>query len=181
MPMAMSAVARTTVDAASLIPSVRTVVHEEWPTLPLGTVTTLVDQLSSQFGRERTLATVYSLFGALALLLASIGLFGLMSYAVAARTAEIGIRMALGAQRMSIVLAVVRESMSVVLIGVAIGVLGALAATRLVTALLFGVRAADPWALGAAAAVVMAVAGLAAYLPARKASRVDPVIALRRT
>jgi predicted permease len=74
MPMAMSIVARTTVDAASLIPSVRTVVHEEWPTLSLGTVTTLVDQLSSQFGRERTLATVYSLFGALALLLASIGL-----------------------------------------------------------------------------------------------------------
>jgi ABC-type antimicrobial peptide transport system permease subunit len=82
---------------------------------------------------------------------------------------------------MSIVLAVVRESMSVVLIGVAIGVLGALAATRLVTALLFGVGAADPWTLAAAAAVVMAVAGLAAYLPARKASRVNPVIALRRT
>jgi ABC-type antimicrobial peptide transport system permease subunit len=110
---------------------------------------------------------------------ASIGLFGLMSYAVARRTNEIGIRMALGAQRGDVMRQVLVESMILVAIGVAIGVAGSLGAGRFVSTLLFGLAPTDMLTIAAATALMIAVSALAGFLPARRASRVDPMVALR--
>ena len=118
------------------------------------------------------------MFGALALLLASIGLFGLMSYSVARRTNEIGIRMALGAQRRDVLRLVMGESMLLVVVGVGIGLAAALAASRLVASLLFGLAPTDAATMAAAMLVLVAVSALAGYLPARRAARVDPLEAL---
>jgi ABC-type antimicrobial peptide transport system permease subunit len=123
-------------------------------------------------------AEAYALFGALALLLASIGLFGLMSYSVARRTNEIGIRMALGAQRYDVLRLVMNESMTLVAVGVAIGLGIALAASRLVASMLFGLAATDALTILTAVAVMAGVSAIAGYLPARRASRVDPLVAL---
>ena len=121
----------------------------------------------------------YTLFGGLALLVASIGLFGLMSYAVSRRTNEIGIRMALGAQRAHVLRQVLIESMILVAIGVAIGVAGALGTGRFLTTLLFGLAPTDAMTITAATALMILVSALAGFLPARRASRVDPMVALR--
>jgi ABC-type antimicrobial peptide transport system permease subunit len=121
----------------------------------------------------------YALFGGLALLIASIGLFGLMSYSVSRRTSEIGIRMALGAQTRHVLGMVISESLWMVGIGTLIGVGIALAAGRLVAAMLFGLSPTDGVTIGAAIATMLGVSLLASYLPARRASRVDPVVALR--
>jgi ABC-type antimicrobial peptide transport system permease subunit len=123
-------------------------------------------------------AQAYALFGALALLLASVGLFGLMSYSVARRTNEIGIRMALGAESRHVLRLVMTESMTLVILGIVVGLAAALAAGRLVTALLFGLAATDALSLVAATLVMVIVSSLAAYLPARRAARVDPLVAL---
>ena len=108
----------------------------------------------------------------------SIGLFGLMSYSVARRTNEIGIRMALGAQRSDVLRLVMSESMTLVVVGIVVGLAAALAAGRLVTTLLFGLAATDALVAGAATLVMLAVSALAGYLPARRAARVDPLVAL---
>ena len=118
-------------------------------------------------------------FGALALLVASIGLFGVMSYSVARRTNEIGIRMTLGARTRDVMGLVMRESMVLVAAGVAIGVAAALAASRLIASLLFGLTPSDPLAMAGAITVMLAVSALAGYLPARRATKVDPMVALR--
>jgi len=118
------------------------------------------------------------MFGGLAMLIASIGLFGLMSYSVARRTNEIGIRMALGAESRHVLRLVMSESMTLVLLGIVVGLAAALAAGRLVTALLFGLAATDAVSLVAATLVMLMVSSLAAYLPARRAARVDPLVAL---
>ena len=130
-------------------------------------------------GKERLIAFLSSFFTLIALLLASIGLYGVMAYAVARRTSEIGIRMALGAEHRSILRMVMRETLLLVTIGVAIGVFAALASTRLVSSMLFGLEPTDPVTLVAATGVMLAVAACAGYLPARRASRVDPMVALR--
>lgn len=127
----------------------------------------------------KLMAKLSSFFGLLALLLACIGLFGIMSYSVAKRTNEIGIRMALGADRGDVLRLVLREGLAPVLIGVAIGLPAALAGARLITSLLFGLTPADPLTIGVATMLLLGVAALAGYLPARKASRVDPITALR--
>jgi ABC-type antimicrobial peptide transport system permease subunit len=120
-----------------------------------------------------------SSFAALALVLASIGLYGTMSYAVARRTKELGIRLALGAQPNGVLWMVLRETLALVALGVVIGVPLALTATRLISSMLFGVRATDPMTISVAISVMCAMALLAGYLPARRAMRVDPVVALR--
>ena len=120
-----------------------------------------------------------SFFGSLVLLLAGIGVFGLMSYAVAQRRREIGIRMALGATRRRVVRDVVRDGLTVTLAGLAVGVGGALAAVRLVETLLFGVTPQDPLTLAVAVASLVAIAMLACSVPAARATRVDPMITLR--
>jgi putative ABC transport system permease protein len=141
--------------------------------------TPLSQQVADSLTRERMLATLAGFFGALALLLAAVGLYGVLAYNVARRRNEIGIRMALGAGRPAVLSMVMREAGSLATTGLVIGTVGALAAGRLVAALLYGLQPADPATLGAAVAVLAGVAGLAAYLPARRAARVDPMTALR--
>jgi putative ABC transport system permease protein len=129
--------------------------------------------------RERLLAKLGSFFGALALLLAAIGLYGITSYAVAQRTQEFGIRMALGARRQDILGMVLRDSLLVVAVGAAVGAAAALAVTRFVASLLFGLTAYDPDTVLIAAGVLSAVALAAAFIPAYRAARTDPMVALR--
>jgi ABC-type antimicrobial peptide transport system permease subunit len=120
-----------------------------------------------------------SVFGLLALGLASIGLYGIMAYSVSRRKREIGMRMALGAAQSNVLLLILREGMSLVLAGVVIGLAAALVLARLLARMLYGVSAGDPISIAAAACVLLAVALMACYLPARSASRLDPLAALR--
>ena len=129
--------------------------------------------------RERLIATLSGFFGLLALLLACVGLYGILAYGVASRTNEIGLRMALGAQRRDVLWLILREALLLVLIGVAVGLPAVMAATRLVSSLLFGLTPADPTSIGAAAILMFAVAAGAGYFPARRATKVDPMVALR--
>jgi predicted permease len=129
--------------------------------------------------RDRLMATLSGLFGVLALLLASIGLYGILSYGVASRTKEIGIRMALGAQAREVLRLVLREALLLVLIGVAVGLPIVFAAARFAASLLFGLTPTDPLSLSLAALLLFAVAMVASYLPARRATKVDPLVALR--
>jgi predicted permease len=139
----------------------------------------LSTQVASTIVQERMMATLGSGFGALALVLASVGVYGLLAYAVARRTREIGLRVALGAQRSGVIALVVTSAWRPLLIGVALGLPAAWAASRWIESLLFGLRATDPMTIGGAVLVLVAVAHLAAWLPARRAARVDPLIALR--
>jgi predicted permease len=172
-------VLRTAGSPMSMIDSVRNAMRQVDPDLPITGVTTQTDQIENRVAQERLFALAYSLFGGLALLLACIGLFGLMSYTVSRRTSEIGIRIALGAQRAGVVGMVLRESMIMVVIGVVVGIAAAIAAGRLVTAVLFGLAANDVWTITAAIALMTVVCVIAGYLPARRASRIDPMVALR--
>jgi ABC-type antimicrobial peptide transport system permease subunit len=129
--------------------------------------------------RERLMATLSGFFGLLALLLASIGLYGLLSYGVASRTNEIGIRMALGAGKRNVLSLILREALLLVVIGVAIGVPAVLYLGRFASTLLFELSPKDPASLVLASTVLLVVALLAAYLPARRATKVDPLVALR--
>jgi predicted permease len=172
-------VLRTAGDPSAMIETVRTAMRQVDPDLPMTGVTTQTDQIEGRVAQERLFALAYSLFGGLALLLACIGLFGLMSYNVSRRTNEIGIRIALGAQRAGVVGMVLRESMIMVVIGVAIGLAAAIAAGRLIATILFGLESNDIWTMAAAIVLMAAVCLLAGYLPARRASRVDPMVALR--
>jgi ABC-type antimicrobial peptide transport system permease subunit len=128
---------------------------------------------------ERLMTRILTAFAALALLLASIGLYGVLGYAVTRRTTEIGIRLALGAERRTVFWSVLRESWTLVAIGVAIGVPAALALTRLLSSLLYGITPTDPWILSGAVACLFAIALAAASQPAWRAMRVDPLAALR--
>jgi len=170
---------RTAGDPLSLVPSIRDVVRTLDSNLPVTNVSTQVEQIENRLQQERLFAKAYALFGGLALLLAAVGLFGLMSYSVSRRTNEIGIRMALGARREDVVRLVMRESMLLVGFGVAIGLGAALSARRLVEALLFGLAPSDVMSIGAAVTTMVIVAAIAGYLPARRASRVDAMVALR--
>jgi putative ABC transport system permease protein len=129
--------------------------------------------------QRRLAVLLISIFAAIALLLAGVGIYGVMSYAVTQRTQEIGIRMALGAQREDIVRMVLRSGTIMALCGVGIGVLSALALARLITSLLFQTSAADPPTFSLVPLILLAVALAACYLPARRATRVDPIVALR--
>ena len=140
---------------------------------------TLEEQTEDSFSRERLLAMLAGYFGGFAVLLACIGLYGLLSYGVTQRTAEMGLRMALGAQPSSVRWLVVRESTWTVLSGAILGLCGTFAAVRLVHTQLFGIELHDPTALAGATALLLALALAAAYLPARRASRIDPLTALR--
>jgi len=175
----LTVMVRTAGEPASLTETVRTAMRQVDPDVPMTGVTTQSDQVEARFAQERLFALAYSLFGALALLLACIGLFGLMSYSVSRRTNEIGIRMALGAERSGVVGMVLRESMLMVAIGVAIGLAGAIGGGRFVESVLFGLSATDVWTISAAIGATVLVSLAAGYLPARRASRVDPMVALR--
>jgi predicted permease len=169
---------RTAGDPAPIVGAIREAVRQVEPGLPLMDVSTQAEQIDKNLQQERVFAQAYAMFGGLAMLIASIGLFGLMSYSVARRTNEIGIRMALGAESRHVLRLVMGESMTLVVLGIVVGLATALAAGRLVTALLFGLAATDALSLVAATLVMLAVSSLAAYLPARRAARVDPLVAL---
>jgi ABC-type antimicrobial peptide transport system permease subunit len=147
--------------------------------LPLFDVKTQSQQAEESLSPERLFATLSSFFGLLALVLASIGLYGVMSYAVARRTSEIGIRMAMGARSRDIIRMVMSETMILVLIGTFIGLGAALAVTRLIASVFFGLTPSDPVTITVAILMMTAVAALAGYLPARRASKVDPLVALK--
>jgi predicted permease len=170
---------RTAGDPAGATGSVREAVRQVDPNLPMVDVSTQLEQVERRFQQEKLFAQAYALFGGLAVLLAAIGLFGLMSYNVSRRTNEIGIRMALGAQRGDVLSLVMRESMILVIAGVVIGVAVALGLSRFVATLLFGLAGTDALTMAAAIGVMVFVSALAGFLPARRASRVDPMVALR--
>jgi ABC-type antimicrobial peptide transport system permease subunit len=149
------------------------------PAMPMFTAETLAAQLDASLVQERLLATLSSIFGLLALVLACIGLYGVMAYDVARRTREIGIRMALGASARQILRLALSETLWLVGIGTVIGLGATWAVTRWVASLLFGLQPHDPLTIGLVVLVLLAVAAVAGYLPARRASRVDPMVALR--
>jgi len=170
---------RTAGGAESLGNALRKAVQETNPALPQIEIATMSGLVDRSLGTDRLIAMLSSCFGALALLLASIGLYGVMSYAVARRTNEIGIRMALGARRGNVLGLVLGHGSRLALLGVAIGIVGALGLTRFLSSLLFGVKPADPLTFLIVSLVLAGVALLASYLPARRATKVDPMVALR--
>jgi predicted permease len=169
---------RTAATAESVTASAREAVRQIDPNIPLTDVSTQIEQIERRFQQERVFAQACTLFGGLALLLASVGLFGLMSYSVSRRTNEIGIRMALGAQRQDVLRLVMRESMFLVAIGVVIGVGLAIGTSQFVATQLYGLPPRDIVTMMIAVAVMVVVSAIAGYLPARRASRVDPMVAL---
>jgi predicted permease len=170
---------RYTGDLGAAVTAVQHAIHEIDPHLPISNVTTLDEQVARSYTDQRVIAQLSTFFGLLAIFLSAIGIYGLMSYVVSRRTNEIGIRMALGAERMHVRWLVMREVLVLVAIGIAIGVPAALLSSKLVASMLFGLSATDAASLLAAAAVMLAIAALAGYLPARRASRIDPMVALR--
>jgi predicted permease len=170
---------RTHSDAVALVPAVRDVMHDIDPNLPLQFISTQTETMDELLTLETTFAVSSTLFSLLALLISMIGLFGLMSYTVARRTKEIGIRMALGAQRGAVLRSVIRETLSLVAGGVLIGVVAASWLARFVASQLFGLKPNDSTTIVLAVLVMTVVATIAGYLPARRASRVDPMTALR--
>jgi predicted permease len=175
----MTLVVRMMGDQAPIIAAVQREARALDPAMPMFQAETMAAQLDASLGQDRLVATLSSVFGLLALLLACIGLYGVMAYDVARRTHEIGIRMALGATERQVVQLVLGETLWLVGIGAVIGLGAELAATRWVKSLLFGLQPNDPLTIGLAVFVLLAVAAVAGYLPARRASRVDPMVALR--
>ncbi|MPZ16644.1 MAG: FtsX-like permease family protein [Luteitalea sp.] len=170
---------RTAAEATELVASVRRAIASVDPRLPVYNVTSLSDQIEASLHQEQTTATLTSLFGILALVLASVGLYGLLSYAVSQRTGEIGVRMALGAAAADVLRLVIGRGMWLVALGISAGVLLALLATRLLVSQLYGVTPTDPATFMIVALILLSVALTACVLPARRAARIDPVRALR--
>ncbi len=175
----MAVVVQTTRDASSLIQSIRAIAAALDKTVPVYDARTMDEQIARSLASRRFNAMLLTAFSILALVLASVGLYGVVSYSVGQRTTEIGVRIALGAEPAGVRRLVVREGLHLAAWGVAIGSLAAFGATRTVRGMLFGVSAADPAAFISAVGVLTAVTLLASYLPARRASRVDPLTALR--
>jgi predicted permease len=170
---------RTSGDPASAAASVRAALTELDPNLPVPSIRTIQEHVNTFTSRETLISQLSIFFALLALLLVCIGLYGVMTYSVVRRTNEIGVRMALGAQQGGVLWLILRESIVVLLVGIAVGVPATLAAMRLIESALFGLKPSDPLTLVGAAVVVAAVTLLASYLPARRATQVDPMVALR--
>jgi predicted permease len=170
---------RTSQDPVLTATLLRKTVARLDPNLPVFGLMTLTDQVNDTNFGDRVMAFLSMCMGGLAALLAALGLYGVMAYMVARRTREIGIRMALGASRESVAWMVLREVMRLTLVGLFVGLVGALIAGHFAESQLFGVKAYSPLILGATAALLIAVAALAGSLPARRAARVQPMIALR--
>jgi predicted lysophospholipase L1 biosynthesis ABC-type transport system permease subunit len=171
---------RTAVAPGTLTQTVRETLGRVEPRLPIVEVVPLGDRLARGVTQDRMVARLTVMFGALALLLASLGLYGTISYGISRRVAELGLRMALGADRPTVLWMVLREALSLVLVGAVIGLPLAFAAGRSMKALLYGVGATDPVSFAAGVAVLLLVAAVAAYLPAHRASRIEPMVALSR-
>ena len=172
-------VVRTKVDPLSIVAGVRKEVQALDPDQPIAAIKTMNEWVTTSVAAPRYRTTLLALFAALAMILAATGIYGVMSYSVAQRTHEIGVRMAMGARQFDVLKLVVRQGMILTLIGVALGLGGAFALTRVMSTLLFGVTAKDPITFAAVAALLMAVAFIACFVPARRATKVDPLVALR--
>jgi putative ABC transport system permease protein len=172
-------VVKSTLSLSALAETIREETNQIDKDLPVTDITRLPDTLQASVAQPKFRTLLLLLFAAMALALAAVGIFGVISYSVSRRTNEIGIRVALGASRSTILRMVLRETLVLACAGIAVGVLCALGASRLVGHLLFGVSAYDPGTLTAVAVLLAAVAGLAGYVPARRAMRVDPIVALR--
>jgi putative ABC transport system permease protein len=175
----MTVVVRTQGDPAALVPQIRQTVHDMDPDLPLGTVRTMPEWMGEALARSRFATLLLTIFSSVAFLLAVIGIYAVLSYAVALRGHEIGIRMALGAGRTDVVKMVLGHGLRLACVGLAIGLVGAVALNRLMASLLYGVTGTDAATYAAAALLFLAVALLACALPARRALKVEPGAALR--
>lgn len=170
---------RTASEPLDVVAAIRREVQAVEPNLPVFRIKTLDQQVDESLGEERLVTTLASLFGVLALLLACAGLYGVLSYSVSRRTRELGVRMALGANRRDVLALVLRQGMTLALAGIVLGLAGAFALTRYLESLLFEVKATDPLTFGVTALVLAVVALVACYMPAHRATKVDPLIALR--
>ena len=178
-PFMTFAVKSVAVKQPSLLAGIRNEVATLDKNVPMVDIRTETQVVSQVLSLERTFATLSSAFGFLALLLACVGLYGTMAYAVARKTNEIGIRMALGAERGTILAMVLRETAAIVVAGIVVGVPAAWIASSLLKTRLFGLTPHDPWSIGLSVAATLLVTMIAGYIPARRASRVDPMVALR--
>ena len=175
----MTLLVRSVGNQAALAATVRQEVQKFYPESPLSEIRTLAQQVDASLVQERLIASISGLFAVLALVLAATGLYGILSYSVARRTNEIGVRIALGASRGEVILMVLHEELNMVLLGVAAGVPASLAIARVLSSRLFGIGATDVNTYVGALALLLATALLAGYLPARRATSVDPLTALR--
>jgi putative ABC transport system permease protein len=175
----MTVVVRSSLDPASLVGTMRRQLFTLDKEQPLAQVRTMQQVVAESTAQRRLMVVVSALFGALALLLAALGLYGVMAYTVTLRTREIGVRMALGAQRRDVLRLVISNGMTLTLIGIAVGLAGAFALTRLMVSLLFDVTPTDVTTFTAVPALLLVVALLACSIPARRAMKVDPLVALR--
>jgi putative ABC transport system permease protein len=175
----MTLLLRAKGDPQALVSAVREAVQSVDPNLPVFNIRTMESQLSNELATQRLSVVLVSLFSILALLLAAVGLYGVLAYSIAQRTREIGIRIALGAESGSILGLVVRQGLIIVGVGLAAGILGSVILTRLIQGLLYGVSGTDPIAVLTAVSVLGLAASLACLLPALRAIRVNPIVALR--
>jgi predicted permease len=177
-----SIIVRTPLDAATLIPAVKTAVYQDSNDQPIYNVQTMQEIIANSMSEQRFLMTLLGVFAGLALLLASVGIYGMISYSVTQRVQEIGIRMALGADKSIVLRVFLGQEFKLVLTGIVIGTIGALVLTRTLRSfshLLYGIGSEDPLTFATVSIVLIAVAALAGYIPARRATKVDPIVALR--
>jgi ABC-type antimicrobial peptide transport system permease subunit len=170
---------RTKANPASITGSAREAIHSLDPELPLAKVVTLATLVDDSLSQPRFAMLLLASFGVLALLLASIGMYGVISYSVMQRTQEIGIRMALGADRRKVFAMILGQGARLAGLGISIGLVAALGLTRIMASFLFGVRPTDPLTFAAVSLLLVGIALLACYLPAHRATQVDPMVALR--
>jgi predicted permease len=176
---AMSIVLRTSGDPLAVAAPARRVVHALDPDVPISDVRALQQLVTSSVARPRIVMTLLLAFAGVGLALGAIGIYGVVAYSVGQRTREIGVRVALGAHHGAIVRMVIAEGLRFSLAGVALGIVGALAATRVMRSLVFEVSTTDPTTYAVLASLLVCIAGLASWLPARRAAKVDPMVALR--
>jgi putative ABC transport system permease protein len=172
-------VARTSRDPTSLVPAIRGRLRSLDKNIPISQVQTMDEIVSASLAQRRLITSLLLIFALLAAILAAVGMYGVMAYIVAQRTQEIGIRMAMGARAIDVMKMVLREGVTLATVGIAIGVSAAFGLTRVMASLLFGVSAADPITFVGISLLLTFVSLLACYLPARRASQVDPIVALR--
>jgi putative ABC transport system permease protein len=179
IPRSASLAVRSAADTTSLTNSIRNAVREIDPDQPVSAIQTMDEIVSQTITPQKFATWMLGLFAAVALLLAALGIYGVMAYSVVQRTHEIGIRMALGAERKDVLRMIVGQGMKLTLIGVGVGLVGSFLVMRAMSDLLFGVKASDPVTYGGVAIVLSLVALMSCLLPARRATKVDPMIALR--
>jgi putative ABC transport system permease protein len=175
----MSIVIRSTVDPASLVASVRNAVPEIDKTVPITEIEPMERLVTESVMQPRFNMVLLGMFGGLALLLSAAGIYGVTAYTVTQRTHELGIRLALGAQLRDVLRLILKQGLAMILLGLAIGLVAAFALTRLLKTLVFGVSTTDPLTFIAITSLLAGVALLACYVPARRATKVDPLVALR--